>query len=119
MTLEEIDRYCINLPGTSVRYPFDSNPTLRAWCIGRKMFAWTITDDLPISVQLKADPDLVPMLIANYTSIGPGYHMNKRHWITVAADRCDVAMLQGLLEDAHNLAAKSLTRADRIRLLGD
>lgn len=119
MTLDEIDRLCRNLPGCCVRYPFDSHSSLRAWCIGKKMFAWTDMGELPIVVQLKADPDLVPSLIDSYEAIRPGYHMNKRHWVSVTASTCDADMLTGLLEDAHMLVANALSRADRIRLLGD
>lgn len=119
MTLEEIDTFCRELPGCAVRYPFDSNPSIRAWCIGRKMFAWTNTDRSPIVIQLKANPDLVPTLISSYTHIQPGYHMNKRHWISVEADTGDQELITGLLEDAHNLVASSLTRTERMRLLSD
>lgn len=118
MTLNEIDEFCLGLPGTSARYPFDANATVRAWCIGKKMFAWTSTNQRPIVVQLKADPDLVPDLVANYESITPGYHMNKRHWISVNAKQCDSGMLSGLLQDSHQLVAASLPRAKRLRLLG-
>ena len=119
MTLDEIDSFCRDLPGCKVRYPFESNPDLRAWCLNRKMFAWTITTERPLMVQLKANPDLVPDLIANYGWIHPGYHMNKRHWITVDASNCDDAMLKALLEDAHNLVVDTLPKAARIRLQSD
>lgn len=119
MTLDDIDRICRKLPGCSVRYPFDSRSQIRAWCIGKKMFAWTDTTSQPTVVQLKADPDLVPSLIENYLAIQTGYHMNKRHWVSVKANACDPDLLTGLLDDAHHLVATSLTRAERIRLLGD
>ena len=34
-------------------------------------------------VNLKADPEIIPELIDN-RSVFPAYHMNKKHWITVA-----------------------------------
>ena len=34
---------------------------------------------------VKCDPDLVGMLIQTYGFL-PGYHMNKRHWITILLD---------------------------------
>lgn len=119
MTLDDIDSACRNMPGCSVRYPFDSNPQIRAWCIGKKMFAWIDLGKTPPVVQLKADPDLVSALIENYTAIRPGFHMNKRHWISVDATTCDTEMLVGLLQDAHQLIASSLPRVERLRLLGD
>lgn len=119
MTLDEIDAYCRGLPACEVRYPFESAPHLRAWCIGRRMFAWSATNDAPLTLQVKAHPDIVPSLIGNYACVSPGYHMNKRHWITIEAPMCDDVMLCGLLEDAHNLVATALPRAQRLRLLGD
>lgn len=119
MTLDEIDEACRNLAGCVVRYPFDSFSQIRAWCIGKKMFAWTDTGSQPVVVQLKADPDLVPALIENYEAIAPGYHMNKRHWVSVNAQKCDATLLANLLEDAHMLVAHTLPRAERLRLLGD
>lgn len=119
MTLDEIDKICRQLVACQVRYPFDSNPQIRSWCIGKKMFAWTDTGSNPPVIQLKADPDLVPSLIENYEAIQPGYHMNKRHWVSVDAQKCDSAMLTNLLEDAHMLVANALPRAERARLLGD
>lgn len=118
MTLDEIDYFCRALPGCVVRYPFESNPDLRAWSIGTKMFAWTNTTARPLIIQLKADPDLVPDLIANYSFIHPGYHMSKRHWVSVEAS-CDAAMMQQLLEDAHGLLVAKLPIREQLRLLGD
>ena len=36
-------------------------------------------------LDVKCDPDLVGMLIQTYGFL-PGYHMNKRHWITILLD---------------------------------
>lgn len=119
MTLDEIDQYCLGLPGCAPRYPFDSAPDLRAWCIGKRMFAWSVITTTPLTLQVKAHPDLVPTLVRNYDWISPGYHMNKRHWITIDADACEPAMLQGLLEDAHSLVVASLPRIRRLSLLDD
>ena len=36
-------------------------------------------------VNLKADPEEARALCESYESITPGYHMNKKHWISVMA----------------------------------
>ena len=117
MTLDEIDQLCTALPGCEVRYPFDSD--VRAWCIGKKMFAWCATSRTPLEIQIKADTTLVPYLVENYEFILPGYHMNKRHWITVRGQDCPDDMLTDLIEDSHILVARSLPNREQIRLLGD
>lgn len=119
MTLDELDTFCQALPVCHVRYPFDSAPNLRAWCIRKRMFAWCVTNDAPLTVQVKADPNLIPALIDNYSCILPGYHMNKKHWITIQIAKCDQTMLEGLLEDAHSLIAASMPKAERLILSGD
>lgn len=117
MTLDEIDKLCTALPGCEVRYPFDSD--VRAWCIGKKMFAWCATNRTPLEIQLKADTTLVPYLVQNYKFILPGYHMNKRHWITVRGLDCPDEMLANLLEDSHGLIVGSLPKTRQIQLLSD
>ena len=53
--------------------------------VGGGMFAAAASVD-PDSVALKADPDLAEFLREQYPGIRPGYHINKRHWNTVALD---------------------------------
>ena len=47
----------------------------------------------PLTVSVKCDPDLAERLRASYEAIVPGYHLNKRHWITITVN--------GDLADAH------------------
>lgn len=115
MTLDEIDSFCRNLPGCEVRYPFGEE--IRTWTVNRKMFAWTSLGQKPTVIQLKVDPDLLPSLIENYASVRPGYHMNKRHWVSVDSSACDDAMLRELLEDAHQLIVQALPKREQLRLL--
>ena len=36
-------------------------------------------------IDVKADPTMIDMLIQTYGFL-PGYHMNKRHWLTILLD---------------------------------
>ena len=38
------------------------------------------------SVNLKVDPEKGVELRERYAAVQPGYHMNKKHWITVLID---------------------------------
>jgi predicted DNA-binding protein (MmcQ/YjbR family) len=53
---------------------------------------------------VKCDPALAEDLRASYDAIRPGYHLNKRHWITMTlgADAGD-ALVRDLIEDSHDL----------------
>jgi predicted DNA-binding protein (MmcQ/YjbR family) len=47
------------------------------------MFAITTEKAEPIDVSVKCEPAIGEALRAQYASITPGYHLNKRHWITI------------------------------------
>ena len=52
-----------------------------------KMFAVTTEKAEPIDISVKCEPAIGEALRAQYASIGPGYHLNKRHWITITLNR--------------------------------
>jgi predicted DNA-binding protein (MmcQ/YjbR family) len=47
------------------------------------MFALLMIDSLPISMNLKCDPQRALELRETYDYVQPGYHMNKKHWNTI------------------------------------
>ena len=54
------------------------------------------------------------LLRAQYPTIIPGYHLNKRHWITATIDdRLPTDLLTGLVDDSYDLVVASLTKAKR------
>lgn len=70
------------LPGASLEYPFGPEPDV--FMVWGKMFALVSTlRGVPI-VTLKADPEDLKLLVQGYADIDPGYHMNKRHWVTLS-----------------------------------
>ncbi|RYV49808.1 MmcQ/YjbR family DNA-binding protein [Pengzhenrongella frigida] len=95
---------CLALPGTAVDSPF--GPDSDVFRIHRKMFAllWNnprVSDHL--IVNLKAEPDEVPLLIAAHEIVRPGFHMNKRHWITVElSPEADLGFVEELIEDSYD-----------------
>ena len=95
---------CLALPDVSVDQPF--GPGYEVFRIHRKMFAMLMfnarVSEHPI-VNLKTDPDELPLLIDNYDWILPGYHMNKKHWVTVELrPGGDVEFVEGLIEDSYD-----------------
>lgn len=63
-------------------------------------------------VTLKSDPEESPVLQKAYPSIRPGYHMNKRHWVSVAPGP-DISeqLVRELVVDAYRRVVESLPRA--------
>ncbi len=115
MDLIQIRCYCLAKPGTSESFPFDES--VLAFKVMDKIFALTNIDVVPVRINLKADPDEAIDLRESYQEITPGYHMNKKHWITVACmGRINMALLQSLIDRSYGLVAASLPKASRAAL---
>jgi predicted DNA-binding protein (MmcQ/YjbR family) len=84
MTLEEFRLYCLSKPSSVEDMPFDE--TTLVFRVNKKIFALTDIEKIPFSVNLKCEPTYALELRERYECISPGYHMNKKHWITVIPD---------------------------------
>ena len=69
-----------------------------------RMFAVSVTSTEPLDVSVKCDPDIAADLRRSFAAITEGYHLDKRHWITVTlgGDAGD-ALVRDLIEDSHDL----------------
>lgn len=102
-------------PAAEETYPFDT-VTLVAKVAG-KMFALLASDSAPVQLSLKVDPDFGDLLRATYPAIQPGYHLNKRHWVTLTLDgSLPPGLVQELIDGSYDLVVRGLTRAERARL---
>ena len=82
MTWAELRAYCLSLPGATETFPFE--PAVSVFkAPHQKVFAITADEADPIDVSVKCDPEIGEALRAQHPSIVPGYHLNKRHWITI------------------------------------
>ncbi len=82
MTWEALRAYCLSLPGATETFPFE--PTVSVLKAGNgKMFGVTTEKPEPVDISVKCEPAIGEALRAQFTSIVPGYHLNKRHWITI------------------------------------
>ena len=92
MTRRELIDYCLTFPAAYEDYPFgdgaahsdDGAWTLMRHRANKKGFAHIYERGGKICINLKCDPFEADFLRQVFTSITPGYHMHKRHWITVA-----------------------------------
>ena len=106
MMWDELRAYCLSLPGATETFPFE--PTVSVFkAANLKIFAITAESSVPIDISVKCEPDIGETLRATYRSIVPGYHLNKRHWITITLDG-DVAdeRVRELVLDSYQLVAK-------------
>lgn len=65
-------------------------------------------------VILKADPGEALALREQYSHITAGYHMNKKHWITLeGGEGVDRKLVDELVTDSYRLVVARLPRAEQ------
>jgi len=83
MDIESLRDYCIKKKRVTESFPFgDETLVFKA---GEKIFA-LVNLEGDLSLNLKCDPAYALELRERYSSVTPGYHMNKKHWNTVMLD---------------------------------
>ena len=82
MTHAEIEKHILSMPGAQLDYPFGADVAVYK-AANDKMFALITKNSQPLRISLKVDPNLSQLLRDQYESVQPGYHLNKKHWITI------------------------------------
>ncbi|MEV5643797.1 MmcQ/YjbR family DNA-binding protein [Streptomyces flaveolus] len=100
------------LPGTALEHPFGDD-----WEVfkvrGKVFMLMTEVPGRPVVI-LKADPDEAHALREQYSHITPGYHMNKKHWITLeGGNDIDKELVGELVTDSYRLVVTHLPKAER------
>ncbi len=107
MNIEIFREHCIRKPGVTEDFPFGVETLV--FKVSGKMFALTNVD-LFSSINLKCDPEEAVLLREQYTSVRPGYHMNKRHWNTIDMDgTIPDPLIFKWLDQSYDLVFESLT----------
>ena len=108
MDIVEFRDYCLSKPGVTEGFPFDGSTLV--FKVGNKMFALTHVDTF-VSVNLKCIPEYAVELREEYSSIKPGYHMNKKHWNTVLTDgSIPSTLFVELIDLSYDLVFQSLPK---------
>ena len=112
MNIEPFRNHCMSKKGVTEEFPFDKN-TLVYKVMG-KMFA--LTDlDLFNSINLKCVPEEGAELRERYPAVLEGYHMNKKHWITVEMDGSIADReLKAWIDKSYYLVVKTLTKSQKL-----
>jgi predicted DNA-binding protein (MmcQ/YjbR family) len=114
MNLESFRKHCLSKKGVTEEFPFGEE-TLVYKVMG-KMFALTDLENFE-SVNLKVDPEEGEELREKYASVQPGYHMNKKHWITVLIDgSIPDKMVLKWVDKSYELVASALTKSQKSAL---
>ena len=74
----------------------------------------------PARLTLKVVPEIGEVLVREHPAITPGYHLNKRHWNTLALDgTLPDALVVDLIDESYVLIVNKLPLATRRALTGD
>lgn len=112
-TLQEVARArALELPAAELTQPFGPDYDV-AKVLGKMFLLLTEVRGEPIVV-LKAEPREAVALRESYAQITPGYHMSKRHWITLeGGDGLSEKLVRELVTDSYLLVVDGLPRAKR------
>jgi len=101
---------CARLPTAELCHPFGESTAV--FKVAGKMFAAVSLDDQPGRITLKCDPGYGAALADQYQEITPGYHMSKRHWITVTlSPSLAPDLVEDLLAESYELVRRGSARA--------
>ncbi|OAN36682.1 MmcQ/YjbR family DNA-binding protein [Microbacterium sp. H83] len=99
------------LPGAERENPF--GPEWDVYKVRGKVFLLIPLDDTG-RVTLKADPDDAVALRETFSDIVPGYHMNKKHWLTLLpGESLERDLVSELVTESYRLVVEKLPRARR------
>lgn len=112
MDAGELERFLLSFQGASRDFPFGEE--IAVFRVGGKMFALLFKDE---SLNLKADPLDVKAYQELFTWVHPGYHMNKKHWITILLSQVsEKELLKTMIRESYALVFAKLTRSARAKI---
>ncbi len=109
-----IREVCAALAHSQETFPFGAAPLV--FKVGGKMYALTDIQAEPLTLSLKVPPERGEQLRAEFPAITPGYHLNKRHWVTLHLGGVPDKLARTLLRESYALVVGGLTRAQRAEL---
>ena len=117
MNLDFIRNYCLKKNGrVTQEFPFDDE-VLVFKVIGKAFLLTNITK-LPLSINLKCEPEHALELRERYEAVMPGYHMNKKHWNTVTIDgTIPPREVLRMIDHSYEQVVKGLKKSERERIL--
>lgn len=126
MDYQAAEQYCQEKPATEQCYPF--GPEVSVFKVKNKMFALLSRAGESgkelgkqyagcAFINLKCDPSESAMLCDIFTEVLPGYHMSKKHWVSVVlVPEMPTKEIERLIDRSYALIVKGLKKADRLHL---
>jgi predicted DNA-binding protein (MmcQ/YjbR family) len=107
MTTESVREYCLCMKAATEGFPFNEDALVLK--VKGRMFALMSLEERTLNV--KCDPEKAITLREQYTSVLPGYHMNKKYWNTVYLERnLPEKLIREWIRDSYNLVVEGLPK---------
>lgn len=118
MNIEDFRAYCLSFKGAQDKMPFDKatseyDRNLLVFYVADKWFCFVNVDAFDFC-SIKCPAQQIEELQDKYEGIKPGYHMNKKHWISVYFD-ADVPekTIKELVKQSYDMVAASLSKSKK------
>lgn len=122
MNIEEFREYCLSFKGVSEKMPFPNVPDkysrdVLCFYVLEKWFCFVNIEVFDFCC-IKCIPDESRELRDKYVGITPGWHMNKKYWISIYFNQ-DVPdeKIKELVSRSYELVVGSLTKKEQQMLL--
>ena len=116
MKFEELNKYLLSKPEAVETFPFGDD--VHVFKVKNKMFALIGQRNDLMMLNLKCDPDEAVALRDIFPAITEGYHMDKKHWISVYFDKTvPTGEVQRLIDNSFLLVVDKMTKKDQKYIL--
>jgi predicted DNA-binding protein (MmcQ/YjbR family) len=112
MTPAQLKDFCLSLEQAIETFPFGEETSVFKTDGNSKVFALSDLTGSPLAVTLKVDPEDSIALRAEFPQIIPGYHLNKKHWVTIdLSGGVPDDLVEDLVRGSHDLVRPKRPRA--------
>ena len=118
MNIEEFRTYCLSFKGVHDKMPFgkatsEYDRNLLVFYVLDKWFCFVNIDVFDF-FNIKCNTEQIEELQDRYEGVKPGYHMNKKHWISVYFGK-DVSdkTIKDLVKRSYEIVVSSLPKQKR------
>lgn len=120
MDFDTLRAYLLAKPEAVETFPF--GPDTHVFKVKNKMFALIGWHNDSLMINLKCDPNEAIALCDIFSSITPGYHMDKKHWISVyfnqsTEQHVPEGEIKRLMDNSFMLVVNKLLKHDQTSIL--
>lgn len=121
MNIVDFREYCLSFKGVYEKMPFTNvsdrySRDVLCFYVSNKWFCYVNIEVFDFCC-IKSLPNVSEVLQCRYTGIRPGWHMNKKYWISVYFNQ-DVPddKIKELVKDSYDIVVDNLTKREQERL---